>query len=281
MQLAKLCFMELAFFQNQLAEFIILHIIAFCEGLMVVKGGVKVNYTRKLNHFFVFFLPFILKVYIPFTENLLTMVLMVCISMATFIIYLKPVRTKAKLFGVMYAAFDRPEDRPHTMKWLFTQYLATYIVAVPLYFYFHHIGMAELLMLIILVNAIGDGLAEPVGVTWGKHKYKVKALFTRQTYTRSIEGSACVFITAVLVLYGFSYLFTPMQFAAALLLFPIGVTLAEAYSPHTWDSPLIFLVGGLILVGVINFDFGAVETLYRDVQHLLLKVEAQNSINVQ
>ena len=58
------CYMELAFFQNQLAEFIILHIIAFCEGLMVVKGGVKVNYTRKLNHFFVFFLPFIIKVYI-------------------------------------------------------------------------------------------------------------------------------------------------------------------------------------------------------------------------
>lgn len=263
--------MELAFFQNQLAEFIILHIIAFCEGLMVVKGGVKVNYTRKLNHFFVFFLPFIIKVYIPFTENLLTMILMVCISMATFIIYLKPVRTKAKLFGMMYAAFDRPEDRPHTMKWLFTQYLATYIVAVPLYFYFHHIGMPELLMLIILVNAIGDGLAEPIGVKWGKHKYKVKALFTRQTYTRSIEGSACVFITAVLVLLGFQHLFTTQQLIIALLVFPIGVTLAEAYSPHTWDSPLIFLVGGLVLIAVIHIDFSPVAEFYKQTQLVVMK----------
>ncbi len=265
--------MELAFFQNQLAEFIILHIIAFCEGLMVVKGGVKVNYTRKLNHFFVFFLPFIIKIYIPFTENLLTMILMVCISMATFIIYLKPVRTKAKLFGMMYAAFDRPEDRPHTMKWLFTQYLATYMVAVPLYFYFHHIGMPQLLMLIILVNAIGDGLAEPIGVKWGKHKYKVKALFTRQTYTRSIEGSACVFITAVLVLLGFQHLFTTPQLITALLVFPIGVTLAEAYSPHTWDSPFIFLVGGLVLIAIIHIDFEAIESVYKNMLHTIYQAK--------
>jgi dolichol kinase len=133
---------------------------------------------------------------------------------------------------------------------------------VPLYFYFHHIGKPQFLMLIILVNAIGDGLAEPIGVTWGKHKYKVRALFTRQTYTRSIEGSACVFITAVLVLLGFHNLFTTPQLIAALLLFPIGVTLAEAYSPHTWDSPFIFLIGGLILIGVINVDLRIVTDLY-------------------
>lgn len=266
--------MELAFFQNQLAEFILLHIIAFFEGLMVVKGGVKVNYTRKLNHFFVFFLPFIIKIYIPFTENLLTMILMVVISMATFLIYIKPVRTRVKLFGMMYAAFDRPEDRPHTMRWLFTQYLATYMVAVPLYFYFHSIHIPQLLMLIILVNAIGDGLAEPVGVTWGKHKYKVKALFTRQTYTRSIEGSACVFITAVLVLLGFHSIFTAPQLVAALVVFPIAVTLAEAYSPHTWDSPLIFLVGGAVLIGIINFDTSVIKSLYENGSYMISEATA-------
>ena len=173
----------------------------------------------------------------------------------------------------MYAAFDRPEDRPHTMKWLFTQYLATYMVAVPLYFYFHHIGMPQLLMLIILVNAIGDGLAEPIGVKWGKHKYKVKALFTRQTYTRSIEGSACVFITAVLVLLGFQHLFTTPQLITALLVFPIGVTLAEAYSPHTWDSPFIFLVGGLVLIAIINIDFEAIESVYKNMLHTIYQAK--------
>ncbi|HYG17069.1 MAG TPA: hypothetical protein VEC12_15025 [Bacteroidia bacterium] len=243
--------METSFILNQSAEFIILHIIAFIEGLMVVKGGVKVNYTRKLNHFFVFFLPFIVKIYLPYTETLYTTLGMVAISLATFIIYIKPVRENVKLFGLMYAAFDRPEDRPHTLKWLFTQYLASYVAAVPLYLYFNHIGKPELLLIIILTNAIGDGLAEPVGVRFGKHKYNVRALFTSKKYTRSIEGSACVFITAVLVLLGFSHIFTGQQMVWALLLFPIGVTLAEAYSPHTWDSPFIFLVGGLVLMFII------------------------------
>ncbi len=265
--------MDLAFFQNQTVEFILLHVIAFFEGLMVIKGGVKVNYTRKLNHFFVFFLPFIIKIYIPFEENLLTMLLMVVISLATFLIYIKPIRTRIRLFGTMYAAFDRPEDRPHTMKWLFTQYLATYVVAVPLYFYFHSINMPQLLLIIILVNAIGDGLAEPVGVRWGRHKYRVKALFTKQTYTRSIEGSACVFITAVLVLLGFKDIFTANQFIAALLLFPIAVTLAEAYSPHTWDSPLIFLIGGLVLIGVLNFDILVLKNEYESGVYLISEVK--------
>lgn len=261
--------MDLTFFQNQTAQFILLHVIAFFEGLMVIKGGVKVNYTRKLNHFFVFFLPFVIKMYLPYDENLLTMLLMVVISLSTLIIYIKPIRTKYKLFGTMYAAFDRPEDRPHTLKWLFTQYLATYIVAVPLYFYFHAIDVPQLLLILIFVNGIGDGLAEPVGVRWGKHKYKVRALFTKQTYTRSIEGSACVFITAVFVLLAFSDVFTTQQLIAALIVLPISVTLAEAYSPHTWDSPLIFLVGGLVLIGILNFDITFIKELYSQCEYII------------
>lgn len=263
------CCMDLAFFQNQTTQFILLQVIAFFEGLMVIKGGIKVNYTRKLNHFFVFFLPFVIKMYLPYDENLLTMLLMVVISLSTLIIYIKPIRTKVKLFGTMYAAFDRPEDRPHTLKWLFTQYLATYIVAVPLYFYFHSIQMPELLLILIFVNGIGDGLAEPIGVRWGKHKYKVRALFTKQTYTRSIEGSACVFITAVFVLIGFKDVFTTYQLVAVLLIFPIAVTLAEAYSPHTWDSPLIFLVGGVILITILNFDLSEVKSVYSNSVYLI------------
>lgn len=265
--------MDLTFFQNQTVQFILLHVIAFFEGLMVIKGGIKVNYTRKLNHFFVFFLPFVIKMYLPYDENLLTMVLMVVVSLSSLIIYIKPIRTKVNLFGTMYAAFDRPEDRPHTLKWLFTQYLATYIVAVPLYFYFHSIQMPRLLLILIFVNGIGDGLAEPVGVRWGKHKYKVRALFTKQTYTRSIEGSACVFITSVLVLIGFKDVFTTNQLIAALILFPISVTLAEAYSPHTWDSPLIFLVGGIILIGILNFDMAPIQSVYENSVYLINEVK--------
>jgi phytol kinase len=32
--------------------------------------------------------------------------------------------------------------------------------------------------------------------------------------------------------------------------FPLALTLAEAKSPHTWDTPFLFMVGNAIVTGV-------------------------------
>ena len=233
---------------NQFSEFILIHVIAFLEGLLVTKYNWKVNYTRKINHFFVFFSPYLLKIIFPYKESFYYQVIIAMVGLSTLAIYLKPIRENIKLVGIMFAAFDRPEDRPYTLKWLFTQYLATYLVAIPLWLLFERIGHTEAIPIIILINAIGDGLAEPIGITWGKHKYKVKALFTKTTYTRSLEGSACVFIVAILALICYRDHFTTPQFTFALISVPTVATLAEAKSPHAWDSPFIFLFTGIILL---------------------------------
>jgi len=104
----------------------------------------------------------------------------------------------------------------------------------------------------ILINGIGDGLAEPVGVRFGRHPYQTKALFTRKKYVRTLEGSACVFLASIAILIYFHALFTPGQLVAALIILPLVMTLAEAFSPHTWDTPFLFLVGYLTLF-VISF----------------------------
>jgi len=235
---------------NQATEFVFIHLLAFFLGLIVVKYHFKVNYTRKINHFFVFFLPYLLKLIFPFKETFITQVIIACIGLATLAIYLKPIRLNVKIVSLMFAAFDRPEDRPFTLKWLFTQYLATYLVAVPLWVIFNKLGHTEAIPIIILINAFGDGLAEPIGITWGKHKYNVKAIFTDRKYARSIEGSAVVFIVAVFVIYLFQNHFNQLQFIVALFTVPIVSTLAEAKSPHTWDSPFIFLFTGITLLAV-------------------------------
>ena len=235
-------------FYNQILDFLIIHLIAIFEGLLVVKLNWKVNYTRKINHFFVFFLPYINKLIFPFEESFYTQIIISIVGLLTLAIYLKPLREKVYIIQLMFAAFDRPEDRPYTLKWLFTQYLATYLVAVPLWLVFSKIGHTEAIPMIILINAIGDGLAEPIGITWGKHKYKVKALFTNREYTRSIEGSACVFFSSLIILLFFHNSFTSLQFIFALLFVPITATLVEAKSPHTWDSPFIFGGVGLSLI---------------------------------
>ncbi len=235
-------------FINQFSEFILIHVIVFLEGLLVLKLNWKVNYTRKINHFFVFFSPYLLKTIFPFEETLYSQIIIALVGLSTLTIYLKPIRENIKIVTIMFAAFDRPEDRPHTLKWLFTQYLVTYIVAVPLWLLFDRLGHTEAIPIIILINAIGDGLAEPIGIRWGKHKYKVKALFTKTTYTRSLEGSACVFFVSFFAIAAYYNSFTPYQLIAAFIAVPIVSTLAEAKSPHTWDSPFIFLFTGISLL---------------------------------
>ena len=72
----------------------------------------------------------------------------------------------------MFLSFDRPEDRPNTLLWLSTQITVGYLILIPAIFFFISIGYSDLIMVPILVNGIGDGLAEPVGVKFGRLKYK-------------------------------------------------------------------------------------------------------------
>jgi phytol kinase len=114
------------------------------------------------------------------------------------------------------------------------------------------INKMELIFIIILINGFGDGLAEPIGIRFGKHKYETRALFTKRKYTRSLEGSACVFIAGLLAVILFSSSFSTGQFILALLAIPILMTLAEAFSPHSWDNAFLFLVGEILLFVILE-----------------------------
>jgi len=125
-----------------------------------------------------------------------------------------------------------------------------WLVIIPSIMLFVLYGLESLILIPVLITAIGDGLAEPVGVRFGRHKYKVKALTSNRTYYRSLEGSSCVFIASLLIV-GLHYAhFSLPQFIAAMVLMPVVMTLTEAFSPHTWDSPTLFLAGYLLLFGI-------------------------------
>ena len=104
-----------------------------------------------------------------------------------------------------------------------------------------------------MINVIGDGLAEPVGVRFGKNEYQTKALFTNKTYLRTLEGSACVLITGFVVIAMHYEYFTSLQFILAMLFVPIIMTLTEAYSPHTWDTPFLMFIGYTSLMLIMQF----------------------------
>ncbi len=240
------------FWFAEILKLVLLGGVAFVCGLLVRHRGVKVNYTRKVNFFALYLVPIAVNQLLPTVESTPAAAVRAVFFMVLMAFFLKPVRERLWLAGTMFLSYDRPEDRPHTMFWLTTQLLAGYAVIIPMQMLFQKLHFSELIFIPILVHGLGDGLAEPVGTRFGKHKYSCRALFSKRRYTRSLEGSSCVFVAGVAAVLLFHASFTPPQFAAALALVPIGMTLAEAFSPHTWDTPYMFLVGTLSILGVMK-----------------------------
>lgn len=235
--------METLFLVNQAIKFFLLGLIALSCGLLVTHREIKVNYTRKVMHFSLLLIPIYIERIFAYERTLGLFTAGCLLTIVITFIFIKPLRERLPLVSLMFKAFDRPEDRPYTVLWVITQFMANYIILIPMIILYARFDLQHLITLPLLITVVGDGFAEPVGVRFGKHKYKVTALFTDREYYRTLEGSACVFIACVVGIAAFHASFTPNQFFVAMLVVPLLVTLAEAFSPHTWDNPLMFLVG--------------------------------------
>lgn len=225
--------------------------LCYSLGVTVEKFNVKVNYTRKVGHFSMFFIPSLIFWSLNIEGDNDRILLSILSSVIFFLSISNPIRTKIATFSIMHASIDRPEDRPHTLLWLFTQTLTGLLVLIVFYLLWIKLEIPiELLYLTILATTFGDGLAEPVGVKFGKHKYAAKGFFVDRVYHRTIEGSATVCIISLLCCLLFESYFHTSQLLVLAIIYPILVTLTEAKSPHTWDTPFIFLVGNSLVTGV-------------------------------
>jgi dolichol kinase len=232
-------------------KFLLTFLIAYLSGLLVKYKNVKVNYTRKIDQLFLFFIPALVDYF--FTNNNPSTSFMIInqalFMLVSFIIFIEPVRNKVSIIATAFSSFDRPEDRPHTLLWFASQGIIGYIVLVPVIAIFNQYHMLEMLSIPIFITVFGDGLAEPIGIRFGKHKYTTYSLFPRKKYVRSLEGSLTVFITGIIVVFMFMHSFNNTQFLLALATIPIAMTLTEAVSPHTLDNPLLVIIGsGLTFV---------------------------------
>jgi len=253
------------FITAQIIKTTLYFLVWYCGGLLVLKKGVKVNYTRKINHFSLLFIPFILDMILkasPSTGNestgsmqsdILFSALGLLLGLSYLLLFIPPIRNRISILNTAFMSIDRPEDRPYTLLWISTQTAANFLVTIPFSTYLLLINRMELIFIVMLINGFGDGLAEPIGIRFGKHKYETRALFTKRKYVRSIEGSTCVFIAALLAIIIFRMSFSPIQFLVALITIPIVMTLAEAFAPHSWDNPFLSLVGEISLFLIIEF----------------------------
>jgi phytol kinase len=241
--------------QSTLAKGITLLAVMLSTGFLVRYSGVKVNYTRKVNHFAIFFLPvFIDKQFDAETfTNFVYLAISAVITTVSLLMFYEPIRKLIPPYQLMFEGFDRPEDRPYTLVWIWTQFAAGFAVMLPMIWLFGQWGLGSLVLIPILINVVGDGLAEPVGIRFGKHEYRTRALFTEKEYVRTLEGSACVLITGLIVVAMHYEYFTTTQFVLSMLLVPLLMTLTEAYSPHTWDTPFLMFTGYVSLLLIMQF----------------------------
>ena len=236
---------------QEVLRMVLLAVASYFGGLAVRYRNVRANYTRKIIHFIQFGSPFIFQPFFPFEHTWWTSVITLTFLLGYLFVVLEPVRSRIPFFDICFSAVDRPEDRPYTLTWLITQTLATYAVIFPMAYWLRQYDLESMFLIAILVTGLGDGLAEPVGVYFGRHKYPVRLLFTSTQYFRSLEGSFCVWLVAFIVIVCLRDSFTSgVEFYLALAAIPLAMTLAEAVSPHTWDAPLLYFAGGSSVIAV-------------------------------
>lgn len=247
-------------FQN----FILACVFVLC-GYFVVFHDLNESYSRKICHVCAYALPISLHFLWPQYHQSKFMgtfeLTWACwFQFLPFVALVKPLRRKSGALMLAFWAIDRASDRPYTLTWMLSQLLGNYVAILFMHAYLSSMEddrCARLAVLPMLINVLGDGLAEPVGVRWGKNKYTTSALwyngsFCSGNFERSYEGSACVFFVSLIGLLPFRELFTVKQFVLSAIFLPITMTLCEAWAPHTWDNP--FLTGVCALFMICIFE---------------------------
>lgn len=222
-------------------------------GCLVWYKGVSVAMTRKVSHVLVMTsMPLVAELN-NHGEGLQRDIFLSVVwqtintSWPISLIFLKPVRKRVEIMRLAFACPDRSEDRPYALLWIILQASAMTAVQVPMIQWMLASDKGLLIFIPFLSVGFGDGLAEPVGRIWGKHKYEVTAIGTNKKFTRSYEGSACVFFfTLLAVLIGLPEM-NWLQATLSILLIPIANTIVEAKSPHTFDNHLMWGITWILL----------------------------------
>lgn len=236
---------------------------AYALGRGVIQNGWNPNYTRKLLGAVLILLPFtidfsgVMKQKILYDPVGIDEVITDHISRSTavaipFLAYLLSLfllserfRNHNPFLATAFAAIDRPEDRPDTLLLFITSYIAS--GSIFLFTSLYALSNAPEIVFVIYVSvAVGDLLAGVIGHRFGRHRYVTRGMLANKSFSRSLEGSLCVFATTVTAILLAPGAFEPLRLVLLILLLPLAMTLAEAWAPHTWDEPFMFLTGLMV-----------------------------------
>ena len=189
------------------------------------QRGLRTGYTRKVFHFLIFGTVAALQ------WRLGTPAVCLFGGMCTLAVFFAVWRGPGNM---LYEAMAREKDEPHRSFFILVPYFTTLVGGLASNILFGPLAVAG-----YLVTGLGDAIGEPVGTMFGKHPYRVRSLSSVPA-TRSIEGSAAVFLMSAVALILAAALSPQIALGhfgvLKVLVIAAASTLAEALSPHGWDN---------------------------------------------
>jgi phytol kinase len=195
------------------------------------RRGTRTGYTRKVFHFLIFTTVAVLEWRLGTPA--------VCLfgaacTVAVFAaVWLGPGH-------LLYEAIARPQDAPHRTLFVLIPYLATLVGGLVSNVMFGPVAVVG-----YLVTGLGDAIGEPAGTMFGSHTYRVRSLSTVPA-TRSLEGSAAVFVMSAIALLLAAAVSPQITLAESgiveILIIAAASAAVEAMSPHGWDNLTMQLV---------------------------------------
>lgn len=195
------------------------------SGTLKRRAGWPTGYTRKLFHFLIFFAAVGLQLWggMP-AVNILGL------GMGIYVILV--VREGEGNF--FFEALAREKDSPRRGYFIVIPYLTTALGGLLSNWLFGACAVMG-----YLVGGAADAVAEPVGVRFGRHRYRVLSLRRVETAERSMEGSLSVLVVSMILsaLFFAAYYHLPLPYSAlSAVLLSLAVVSVEAVSPHGADN---------------------------------------------
>jgi len=200
-------------------------------GALKRYGGWKTGYTRKILHFLIFFCAVGLHI-----RGGMPAVNILGLGMGIFVL----LTVKAGDGNFFFEGIAREKDFPRRGYFVILPYLTTAAGGLLSNIFFG----ASAIMGYALCGA-ADAIAEPVGVRFGKHRYKVPSLRKVQVAERSLEGSLSVLaVSLALSWLLFVYLYNlPIEKAVlSSLILSAALVFVEAFSFHGADNLTIQVI---------------------------------------
>lgn len=212
----------------------------YCSGTLKLSYKIKTNYTRKLFHILVFSFAGVIGLFFEFRAVMLYGGITALIVI--FVIYLGEEH-------ILYEGIAREQDKPHRSLYIGVPFITTAIGGLLNNYFF-----LEFALVGYLVAGWGDAIGEPVGVRFGKHRYKVPSLRGVKC-TRSIEGSSAILVMSAIGTAVALFLIGGVSMQVILIvaiLTGIATALIEAISPHGLDNLTTQVVAVGVCVGIIS-----------------------------